>query len=89
VIATVGDEKPIEIRSGQGSTGYSNDYSERQSLAITIPDYSLLEVNNEKFHVRPKIRIPIDFSSLLFFSRYSIFILPVKFSFSFVAAAIQ
>lgn len=51
VISTAGDEKPIEIHSGEESSGSSNDYSERRSLAITIPDYSLLEINNEKFHV--------------------------------------
>ena len=57
VIATVGGEKPIEIRSAQGSAECSNDYSERQSLAIAIPDYTLLDVNNEKFHVRLKTRL--------------------------------
>ncbi len=66
VIATAGDEKPIEIHSGEESSGSSNDYSDRRSLAITIPDYSVLEINNEKFHVsdNDEERCSIDFGSL-------------------------
>ena len=36
---------------GDESSSSSNDYTEKRSLAITIPDYSLLEVNDEKFYV--------------------------------------
>jgi hypothetical protein len=51
VIASVGDETHSDIHSGEESSGSSNDYSERRSLAITIPDYSVLEINDEKFYV--------------------------------------
>ncbi len=51
VIASTGDERPSEIHSGEESSGSSNDYTERRSLAITIPDYSVLEINDEKFYV--------------------------------------
>ncbi len=51
VIASAGDETHSDIHSGEESSGSSNDYTERRSLAITIPDYSLLEVNDEKFYV--------------------------------------
>ncbi|CAF1045004.1 unnamed protein product [Rotaria sp. Silwood1] len=51
VIASAGDETHSDVHSGEESSGSSNDYTERRSLAITIPDYSLLEVNDEKFYV--------------------------------------
>jgi hypothetical protein len=51
VIASAGDETHSDIHSGEESSGSSNDYTERRSLAITIPDYSLLEANDEKFYV--------------------------------------
>ncbi len=51
VIASAGEETHSDIHSGEESSGSSNDYTERRSLAITIPDYSLLEVNDEKFYV--------------------------------------
>ena len=51
VIASAGDETHSDIHSGEESSGSSNDYSERRSLAITIPDYSVLEVHDEKFYV--------------------------------------
>ncbi len=51
VIASAGDETHSDIHSGEESSGSSNDYSEKRSLAITIPDYSLLEANDEKFYV--------------------------------------
>jgi len=51
VIASNGDEKRSDIHSGEESSGSSNDYTERRSLAITIPDYSLLQNNDEKFYV--------------------------------------
>jgi len=55
VIASAGDENHSDIHSGEESSGSSNDYTERRSLAITIPDYSLLEVNDEKFYVSIRI----------------------------------
>jgi sorting nexin-27 len=51
VIASAGDETHNDIHSGEESSGSSNDYTEKRSLAITIPDYSLLEANDEKFYV--------------------------------------
>ena len=51
VIASAGEETHSDIHSGEESSGSSNDYTERRSLAITIPDYSLLEANDEKFYV--------------------------------------
>lgn len=51
MIASAGDETHSDIHSGEESSGSSNDYSERRSLAITIPDYSVLEVHDEKFYV--------------------------------------
>lgn len=51
VIASATDETHSDVHSGEESSGSSNDYSERRSLAITIPDYSLLEVNDEKYYV--------------------------------------
>ncbi len=51
VIASAGEETHSDIHSGEESSGSSNDYSERRSLAITIPDYSLLGANDEKFYV--------------------------------------
>ena len=51
VIASAGDEMHSDIHSGEESSGSSNDYTERRSLAITLPDYSLLEANEEKFYV--------------------------------------
>ena len=51
VIASTIDETHSDIHSGEESSGSSNDYTERRALAITIPDYSLLEVNDEKFYV--------------------------------------
>jgi hypothetical protein len=51
VIASAGEETHSDIHSGEESSGSSNDYTEKRSLAITIPDYSLLEVNDEKFYV--------------------------------------
>ena len=51
VIASAGEETHSDVHSGEESSGSSNDYSERRSLAITIPDYSLLEANDEKFYV--------------------------------------
>ena len=53
VIASAGDETHSDIHSGEESSGSSNDYSERRSLAITIPDYSVLDVHDEKFYVSP------------------------------------
>lgn len=32
------------------------DYSERRSIAITIPDYSLVEANKEKFYVSSSVK---------------------------------
>jgi hypothetical protein len=55
VIASAGDENHSDIHSGEESSGSSNDYTERRSLAITIPDYSLLDVNDEKFYVSSQI----------------------------------
>lgn len=51
VIASVAEETHSDVHSGEESSGSSNDYSERRSLAITIPDYSLVEANDEKFYV--------------------------------------
>lgn len=56
VIASAGEETHSDIHSGEESSGSSNDYSERRSLAITIPDYSLLEANDEKFYVSIRVR---------------------------------
>jgi len=55
VIASAGEETHSDIHSGEESSGSSNDYTEKRSLAITIPDYSLLEVNDEKFYVSTHI----------------------------------
>lgn len=52
VIAAAADEMHSDIHSGEESSGSSNDYSERRSLAITVPDYSLVEIHDEKFYVR-------------------------------------
>ena len=57
VIASAGDETHSDIHSGEESSGSSNDYTERRSLAITLPDYSLLEANEEKFYVSSKSQI--------------------------------
>jgi hypothetical protein len=51
VIASAGDETYKKVKSGEESSESSNDYTERRSLAISIPDYSVLEANNEKFVV--------------------------------------
>ncbi|CAF1256454.1 unnamed protein product [Adineta steineri] len=51
IASAAGEETHSDIHSGEESSGSSNDYTERRSLAITIPDYSLLEVNDEKFYV--------------------------------------
>jgi hypothetical protein len=51
VIASSGDEKKSTIHYGDESSGSSNDYTERRSLAITIPDYTFFEISNEKFYV--------------------------------------
>lgn len=51
VIASTCEERRFEVHSGEESSGSSNDYTDRRSLAITIPDYSVLEINNEKFYV--------------------------------------
>lgn len=51
MIAGTAEEVHNEVHSGEESSGSSNDYTERRSLAITIPDYSLVETNDEKFYV--------------------------------------
>ena len=51
VIATAGDEKPTIRSVPIEYIKRPTDYSERRSLAISIPDYSLIEVNNDKFYV--------------------------------------
>ncbi|CAF0929168.1 unnamed protein product [Adineta steineri] len=51
VIASTGEDRRINMYSGEDSSGSSNDYTERRSLAITIPDYSLIEIHGEKFYV--------------------------------------
>ncbi|CAF0761201.1 unnamed protein product [Didymodactylos carnosus] len=51
VIASTSEELHTNIISGDDSSGSSNDYSERRSLAITIPDYSILETRDEKYCV--------------------------------------
>lgn len=51
MIASAAEETHSDVHSGEESSGSSNDYSERRSLAITIPDYSLVEANDEKFYV--------------------------------------
>lgn len=51
VIASAGDEKHNDIYSSEESSESSNDYTDRRSLAITIPDYSLLEASGRKFYV--------------------------------------
>ena len=51
VIASTGDDKPSGILSVQDTRDSSTDYLDRRSLAISIPDYTLLEVNGEKFYV--------------------------------------
>jgi hypothetical protein len=63
VIASAGDETHSDIHSNEESSGSSNDYTERRSLAITVPDYSVLEIHDEKFHVRFS-RTYIQISSL-------------------------
>ncbi|CAF1368816.1 unnamed protein product [Rotaria sp. Silwood1] len=51
VIASAGNEKHYDIYSTEESSESSNDYTDRRSLAISIPDYSLLETNHGKFYV--------------------------------------
>ncbi|CAF4966016.1 unnamed protein product, partial [Rotaria sp. Silwood1] len=50
VIASAGNEKHYDIYSTEESSESSNDYTDRRSLAISIPDYSLLETNHGKFY---------------------------------------
>lgn len=39
------------IDQSDNSSSNSNDYSDRRSLPISVPDYSTIEINNEKFIV--------------------------------------
>ncbi|CAF4640526.1 unnamed protein product [Rotaria socialis] len=50
VIASAGDEKNNDTYSTEESSESSNDYTDRRSLAITIPDYTLVEAKDGKFH---------------------------------------
>lgn len=63
VIATAGDEKPTIRSVPIEYIKRPIDYSERRSLAISIPDYSLIEMNNEKFYVSSRLneRSSIEF----------------------------
>lgn len=69
VIASTPEESHSDVHSGEESSGSSNDYSERRSLAITIPDYSLVEVNDEKFYVCPSF-VSFSSSTNLFFQGF-------------------
>ncbi|CAF3708997.1 unnamed protein product [Rotaria sordida] len=51
VIASAGNERHYDAYSTEESSESSIDYTDRRSLAISIPDYSLLETNDEKFYV--------------------------------------
>ncbi|CAF2055378.1 unnamed protein product [Rotaria magnacalcarata] len=51
VIASAGDEKSNDTYSTEESSENSNDYTDRRSLAITIPDYTLVEAKEGKYHV--------------------------------------
>jgi len=73
VIASAGEELHSDVHSGEESSGSSNDYSERRSLAITIPDYSLVEANDEKFYVSQTFAFDRSIHSVFFLSRYLIF----------------
>jgi sorting nexin-27 len=79
VIASNGDEKHSDIHSGEESSGSSNDYTERRSLAITIPDYSLLQIHDEKFYV---FNIHIA-GKILFFERLKLIMFYIRSTFMF------
>ncbi|CAF0757501.1 unnamed protein product [Adineta ricciae] len=51
VIGSNGDERRMGSSLIELSNRNSNDYTDRRSLAITVPDYSELQLNGEKFHV--------------------------------------
>lgn len=51
MIASAGDDRYRERYSTEESSEGSNDYTDRRSLAISVPDYTLIETKQEKFHV--------------------------------------
>ena len=51
VIASNNHAESNNIRLAKEPSGSSNDYADRRSIPISIPDYSLVEINNEKFCV--------------------------------------
>jgi hypothetical protein len=62
VIASFGEERRIGLCADERSI----DYTERRSLALSIPDYTVLQANGEKFQVRlEKVYCSMDERSLL------------------------
>ena len=51
MIGSNGDERRMGSSLIELSNRNSNDYTDQRSLAITVPDYSELQLNGEKFHV--------------------------------------